>query len=220
MLISIIREESALIMMTREQIKERSKAQLGSNIFGNLWLMALLVCFVYSAIISAASAITYSVGAIILAGPLSYGLSWVMLGLARGSGAVKVEDLFKGFTNDFGKNLILGVMISIYTFLWSLLFVIPGIVKAYAYSMAYYIRLDHPEYDWSTCIKESERMMDGHKADLFVQDLSFIGWFIVGGLCLGIGTLWVYPYCSLARANFYESVRAQYAQRTAQQPVM
>ena len=85
--------------------------------------------------------------------------------------------------------------------------IIPGIVKAYAYSMAYYIKLDHPDYGWNACITASRQLMDGHKWEKFVLDLSFLGWIIVGSLCLGVGTLWVTPYMEAANAQFYEYVR-------------
>ena len=116
------------------------------------------------------------------------------------------ESLFDAFPFA-GKVILLQIVISIFVFLWSLLFVIPGIVKAYAYSMAYYIKLDHPDYGWKACIDESRRLMDGHKWEKFVLDLSFLGWIIVGSLCLGIGMLWVTPYMEAANAQFYEYVR-------------
>lgn len=196
--------------MNRVQIKERAKSLLGNNLFGNIWLMAVLVCFISTAAISVAGSLLPGLGTILISGPISYGLAWVFLGLARGSNDVKIEDLFKGFTNDFVKNFVLGFMISLFTALWSLLFIIPGIIKGLAYSMAFYIRLDHPEYDWRTCINQSERMMEGHKADLFVQQLSFIGWILIGSLLCGIGVLWVTPYISLSQAVFYEDVKAKY----------
>lgn len=197
-------------------IKQRAREQLGGDIFKNNWLMAVVVVIIMGAI-SGALAVT-GVGAIatiVVTGPLTYGAAWIFLGLARGAGSIKLEDLFKGFSNDFGKNFLLYLMQDIFIFLWTLLFIIPGIVKTYSYSMAFYIRLDHPEYDWRACLDESRRMMDGHKADLFVMDLSFIGWIIVGALCLGVGTLWVSAYMSAARANFYEALLAEKAQPAA-----
>ena len=76
----------------------------------------------------------------------------------------------------------------------------------YSYSMAFYIQQDSENKDWNYCITESRRVMNGHKWDLFVLDLSFLGWYIVGMLCLGIGVLWVTPYHQMARAHFYETV--------------
>ena len=92
----------------------------------------------------------------------------------------------------------------LFIFLWSLLLFIPGIVKAYAYSMVYYVKADHPEYGWRECLDESQRLMTGHKWEKFVLDLSFIGWGIVGSLCLGVGTLWVMTYMAATEAQYYE----------------
>ena len=71
-------------------------------------------------------------------------------------------------------------MTRLFTILWAMLFIVPGFVKSYSYSMAMYIKVDNPDYDWRKCIDESQRMMQGHKWDLFVLDLSFIGWLFVG----------------------------------------
>ena len=72
--------------------------------------------------------------------------------------------------------------------------------------MSYYISLDRPDLSANDCITESRRMMDGNKWRLFCLDLSFIGWYIVGSLCFGVGILWVDAYHSMARANFYEDL--------------
>ncbi|MBO6019888.1 MAG: DUF975 family protein [Clostridia bacterium] len=102
--------------------------------------------------------------------------------------------------------MLLGLLQYIFIFLWSLLFIIPGIVKMYSYSMSYYLAINHPDWDWKQCIDESRRIMDGNKWKLFVLDLSFIGWYIVGMLACGIGVLWVYPYNEAARAEFYQEL--------------
>lgn len=194
----------------RAQVKANSKAQLGNNLFGKIWLMALVAIFIQSIIISIAAYIPVvgSFASIILAGPFGIGLSLVFMKLARNHNNVDLADLFTSFSDRFGKDFLLGLMIFVFTFLWSLLFIIPGIVKSYAYSMAYYISLDHPEWGWKECIEESKRITQGHKGELFVLDLSFIGWYIVGSLCLGIGILWVNPYHNTARANYYEALKA------------
>ena len=191
--------------MSRQEIKSRAKSSLGKGIFSTGWLMAVLAVLIYSAI---NGILSYTiVGVLIDAGALSYGLVYAFLKNSRDGQPIEIGDLFSGFTHDFVGNLLLGLMVSIFTFLWTLLFIIPGIVKAYSYSMSFYIKVDHPEKGWKECIDESRKMMNGHKMDLFIQDLSFIGWMIVGSLCLGIGTLWVTAYMQAARAQFYESIK-------------
>ena len=189
--------------MTRREIKARAKQQLGGGIFKNGWLMGLLVCFIVSAIITASGSILPGVGALVLAGPLTYGLAAIFLRQARLRCEISVDSVFEGFKADFGGTFLISLMSGIFTFLWSLLFVIPGIIKTYAYSMAYFVKVDHPEYGWNQCIKASIALMKGNKWRLFVLDLSFIGWYLVGSLCLGLGTLWVTPYHQAARAQFY-----------------
>lgn len=204
----------------RVQIKENSKTLLGNNLFGKTWLMALVVCLIQSAILSLCSQVPYVgfVGNLVLTGPLSMGLSLVFMKLVRNHPEIELGDVFFSFSQRFSKDLILGLMITVFTLLWSLLFVIPGIIKSYAYSMAYYISLDHPDWGWKECIDESIRITEGHKGELFVLDLSFIGWYIVGSLCLGVGALWVSPYHMTAQAHYYEALKAT-AQPTYQAPV-
>ena len=187
--------------------RANARTQLGGSIFSNNWLMALLVCLIYSVIISAADSMV-GVGSLILTAFFAYGTAHVFLQLIRGQkNKIEIADLFKG-TDHFGDLVILSILQTLFTFLWGLLFIIPGIVKSYAYAMATYLKYDHPEYDWRKCLDESQRWMDGYKWQLFCLDLSFIGWYFVGLLCCGIGTLWVTPYHEAARANFYENLRA------------
>lgn len=194
--------------MTRQEIKEKAKEQLGRQIFGNDWLWAVLAVLIYSLIVGAAGSVIFGIGWLIVTGPMSFGLTFLFLKQARDGQQMELGDLFKGFKDDFSQTFLIGLMTYIFVFLWSLLFVIPGIIKSYSYSMAYYIKADNPDYDWRACINGSKEMMKGHKWDLFVLDLSFIGWLIVGCLLLGVGTLWVLPYMEAARAQFYESIKS------------
>ena len=198
-------------MNQNKVFRANARAQLGGKIFANNWLMALLVCLVYSLIMGALTATGIgSIATILLGGFFLFGLARVFLQLVRGQkDKVEVSDLFSG-SSEFGSLIVLNLLVGLFTFLWALLFIIPGIVKSYAYSMAFYIKHDHPEYDWKQCIDESQRYMKGYKWQLFCLDFSFIGWILLGTLCCGIGTLWVTPYQMAARANFYENLKAIY----------
>jgi uncharacterized membrane protein len=145
---------------------------------------------------------------ILLTGPFTYGLGKTFLDLVMGGEKVKIESVFSGFRK-YGENVLLGFMMGLFTALWSLLFIIPGIVKAFAYSMSFYVKVEHPDYGWRECMKESERLMKGYKFSYFVLQLSFIGWYIVGMLTFGIGMLWVLPYQECTNANFYAWLSAQ-----------
>ena len=148
---------------------------------------------------------------ILITVPLTYGLKKSFLDLVMGRSELNIESLFSGFKS-YGDIVSLGFMTWLLTFLWSLLFIIPGIIKSYAYSQAYYVKAEHPEYNWRQCLDESEEMMRGYKFSYFILQLSFIGWIIVGALACGVGTLWVSPYAECTYANFYAWRTAQNAQ--------
>lgn len=114
----------------------------------------------------------------------------------------ELKDLFSQF-HRFGDGFCLSLLQGLYIFLWSLLFIIPGIVAGYRYAMAPFIMVEHPDMTASEAINASKQMMDGHKAELFFLDLSFIGWALLSVLTLGIGSLWLNPYMSAAYAAFY-----------------
>lgn len=195
--------------MTRQQIKAMARAQLGNQIFGNTWLIAVVVAVIQTAISYLVNAIPGigQIASLLLSGPVAYGVSAMFLKQTRTGEKMDIGDIFNGFREDFSNTFLIGLMTTIFTMLWSLLFIIPGIVKALSYSMAMYIKVDHPDYDWKQCIDESQRMMQGHKGELFVLNLSFIGWMIVGAFCAGIGSFWVNAYMQAATSQFYENLR-------------
>ncbi len=117
----------------------------------------------------------------------------------------ELKDLFSEFDR-FGDGFILSLLTSIYIFLWTLLFIIPGIIAALKYAMAPFIMAENPGMKPSEAITASKEMMDGHKADLFTLDLSFIGWAILSALTLGIGSLWLNPYMNMSYAVFYRDL--------------
>lgn len=94
----------------------------------------------------------------------------------------------------------------IYVFLWSLLFIIPGIIAGYSYAMTGYILAEHPELTASEAIAQSKQMMEGNRFRLFCLQFSFIGWDLLCSLTLGIGYLWLGPYKQAATAAFYREV--------------
>lgn len=95
-------------------------------------------------------------------------------------------------------------------FLWTLVFIIPGIIKSYAYSLVPYILNDNPEIDPKEAIALSEAMMQGHKGELFLLQLSFIGWSILGAFTLGILYLWLIPYMQTAMTKFLYEIKTNY----------
>ena len=118
---------------------------------------------------------------------------------------LQFSDLFSQFER-FGTGFAQKFLRTLFTVLWSLLFIIPGIVKGLSYAMTPFILEEHPEMTASEAIKASMRLMDGHKMDLFILGLTFIGWQILACLTMGIGFLFLNPYMNAAYAAFYRSI--------------
>lgn len=118
------------------------------------------------------------------------------------------HDLFSQF-HRFGQGFAQVFLRDLYTILWSLLFIIPGIIKSYSYAMTPFIMADNPDMSAKEAIAASMELMDGHKGDLFILGLTFIGWELLCVLTLGIGTLWLNPYMNASYAAFYRKLLAQ-----------
>ncbi len=115
-----------------------------------------------------------------------------------------------GFTGNFGNVVLTQFLRALYTFLWSLLFIIPGIVRAYGYFAVPYILAENPSIHYTRALELSRAMTMGHKGDLFVTDLSFLGWQLLNALTLGIlGVFYVNPYIYATKAEIYRFLRAK-----------
>lgn len=143
--------------------------------------------------------------------PVTYSVLWACLKLLRGEKSrIKVEDMFCAFGEGrYIKLVVLGFLIKIFTLLWTLLLIIPGIIKAISYSMAPYILLDNPEMSVMDAIDESQEMMRGHKMDYFLMMLGEIGFGLLSIVTLGIALFWIEGYYYVAYSNFYLSLKSQ-----------
>lgn len=117
------------------------------------------------------------------------------------------KSLYKEGIDNYGSYLVTGVLVNVFTFLWSLLFVVPGIIKSLAYSQANYVIHDNPRLKGKEAIEISKRMTNGFKGDLFSMYLSFIGWYILVGLTGGILSIYVTPYVETTAAMYYENLK-------------
>ena len=136
--------------------------------------------------------------------------------LQNSRGPAELNELGAGFRGDWGNVVLVMFLKNLFLALWTMLFIIPGIVKAYAYRMVPYILKEHPELSGTQAITLSRRMMKGHKGDAFVLDLSFIGWILLSALTFGILHLfYVGPYIQATGAELYKVVRADYEARLA-----
>lgn len=139
---------------------------------------------------------------------LVLGIYKIYLGLTQGKN-VKVGDLFFYFVGwaKIWKAFLATFFLTLYTFLWSLLLIVPGIIKSFSYALTYFVLLDHPEYTVHRAIGESKRLMQGQKWKLFVLFLSFIGWYLLVVVTFGLAQLWVTPYATVSFAHFYENLK-------------
>lgn len=188
--------------------REAAWAQLTGN-----WKPAVLVTLVYILIVGAMEgAKSLSFLSIFVLGPLSYGYYVSFLNSKRTGEVVRIENLFDGF-KDYARVFLTNLLQSIYIVLWTLLLIVPGIIKSISYSQTFFVLKDNPELKNNAAIERSMAMMEGHKMEYFCLILSFIGWLLLGILTLGIGLLWVNPYIATATAHFYEYVKENYERR-------
>ena len=188
-------------MFNRKQVKANARAALKGHV-GTAFLVLLVIGLVTGA------ATATLVGAILLGGALTAGVTLFFMKLYRKENA-SLGDGFSGFAN-YANNLVAGILVPLFTFLWMLLFFVPGIIKNLSYAMTFYILNDHPEYTATQAITESRKMMNGHKGQLFVLYLSFIGWDLLSCLTLGIlEIVYVAPYRATAVAGFYDAIKGE-----------
>lgn len=118
---------------------------------------------------------------------------------------LKVGDAFIGFSQ-YGRATTCGLATTFYALLWSLLLIVPGIVKYYAYMLTPYLAIEHPDWSITEAITESRRLMDGNKWRAFMLDCSFAGWWLLVLLTFGLLAFWLIPYISITEGVFYRAV--------------
>lgn len=192
--------------MNRAELKAAAKSQISGKI-GILFLISLIIGLISAAAGALLAGVPGGglISTIIITPAFTLSVVRVYLSLTKG-GEPKVADAFSGF-DDFWAAFKVTFLIGLFTFLWSLLFVIPGIIKSYSYSMAPYILAENKGKPALECINESKQMTDGHKMDLFVLGLSFIGWSLLCAVTFGIAAIWVLPYMQATYANAYNSLK-------------
>lgn len=147
---------------------------------------------------------------LILGGVVQLGYSRFLLNQHDGR-EYEVKDLFSQFDR-FSAGFLQLFLRNLFVILWSLLFVIPGIVKSFSYAMTPFILTDHPQMTAQEAIRLSQEMMDGHKGELFTLGLTFLGWELLNAFTLGIGSFWLNPYKNAAYAAFYRELTANQRQ--------
>lgn len=206
-------------MKTRAELKAMAKEQIRGNI-GILFVITLIIAAV-SALAGLVCGLIPVVGpfvsAIVITPAFAISVLRIYLNMAKGQKPV-AGDSFAGF-NDFWSAFKVTLLVGIFTFLWSLLFYIPGIIKGLSYSQAMTIVAENPGMSAREAINRSKAMMHGHKMDLFVLGLSFIGWVLLGAITLGIAYIWIVPYMSATMINFYNDIKPAQEEPVVEQPV-
>lgn len=184
--------------MNRKQAKK-----LALDTLKNRWGEAIVVSLLYGIILSALSALL-GVGGLLFGSILLIGYYTILIEASINK-KFNIEKIVSGLNGDtLANRIVLSVIKNLYIFLWSLLFIIPGIVKSYAYALAEFIAMENPEMSASDCLRLSQERMDGHKKELFLLDLSFIGWHILCMFTFGIGYLFLAPYMAQTRIHYID----------------
>lgn len=220
----------------RVNIKSRSKEQLKGRwglIIGTLLLGTILMNLgntIYSSILYNRLANANSINEIfevsntlsksgynaisvlwslLLSGVFQFGINRFLLNFTDNTRDPKIQDLFSGFNVIF-KTIGITVLQGLIITLGFILLIIPGIIFSFMYSQTFYILAEDNSKSVMECLKESRNMMKGHKFEMFILMLSFIGWILLSVVTLGIALLWVKPYMSTTYCNYYNELRREY----------
>ena len=193
--------------MNRAELKMAAKQQIKGKI-GILFVITLVIAVIsgIANVVLGLIPVVGSLAATVIVTP-AFALSVVRiyLNVVKGN-APELNDAFTGF-NDFWAAFKVTFLVGLFTFLWSLLFVIPGIIKGISYSMSMYVLAENKGKPALECIAESKKMTEGHKMELFVLALSFIGWAFVGAITFGIAYIWITPYMQATITNAYNYLK-------------
>lgn len=192
-------------MKTRQEIKAIAKQNFSDNYWVSVGATVLALV-----IIGAASGVTsfiMGLGVIFIFPPIIVGLQYFSLLIYNGESPT-IETMFKtGFTGYLRK--LGGILwMDLWIYLWMLLFIVPGIIKSFAYFCTPYILAEYPNVPATDALKISMRITQGHKGEIFMMSLSFFGWFMLSGLTLGIvGIFYVNPYYYVSLGGIYEELK-------------
>lgn len=213
--------------MTRAELKSAAKEQIKGNI-GKYFLCYLIVMIGYFLLVNLPiQAVTKKmtrdillgrsvsflpfifiiIFGFIIASPIQLSFVKLELGMTKNEN-IKVSGLIEGYKRT-GACIALTLLIQIFVMLWSLLLLIPGIIKSLSYSMAFYVLADNPQMSAMEALNESKEIMKGHKWEFFVLNLSFILWILLGAITFGLAFIYVMPYMRATTANFYNSIKVK-----------
>lgn len=202
--------------MSRAELKAWAK----EKIKGHIW--DLIVPIIIAAVLSSLTiggSITYNDGQLETKSGISVGLLFTFVQVGFAYFMIKfvndkdhsLRDLFS-FAKDFVRDFLVGLLQTVFIALWGLLLIVPGVIKSIAYSMVNIILADEKYNDlgFMEVLKKSEDMMQGHKMDYFLLELSFIGWHLLAVFTLGLLEIWIMPYYNTACFKFLNDIKTEY----------
>jgi len=180
--------------------------QAREALLGN-WALAIQVTVIYILGLGVIHVIPIlgSIISLVIGGPFVVGMAIFSLAISRKQDA-SVSQLFNGFSK-FALAFGAYILMLVFTILWMLLLIVPGIIAAFSYSQTFFIIAENDSIDAMTAIDRSKAMMQGHKWKYFCLCWRFFGWFILSCLTCGIGFLWLIPYVMVSFAKFYEDIK-------------
>lgn len=190
--------------MTRAELKAMAKEHINGNVV-TMFITAIVI-----SLVGAACGLVPVIGwmaTIVIFPALTLSVTNMYLKMTKKE-EVNVGDVFSKF-NQADRACWLNIIQQFFLVLWTMLFIIPGIIKSYSYSMSFYILADHPELTAREALSRSKEIMKGHKFELFILKLSFFWWYILGSITFGLAYIYVVPYVNATVANFYNSIKGE-----------
>lgn len=205
-------------MFDRVKYKRAALNTLHSN-----WTVPCLIAVVFLALSGLSNLggilVSVCVGGIMSVGIIFTFMKMISISMSLGGTAsepyenISFNTFLQGLEEHWLNALLGSLWNFLWVFLWSLLFFIPGVVKSYSYSMMFFVMAENPKISAMKAMDISKVLTSGHKADLFVMDLSFLGWMFLSLLACGLGFIWLYPYMTMAKTYaYYDLKRMAFAQ--------
>lgn len=192
-------------MKTSAELKAMAKEQLKGR-WTPIVLATLVVALISGGVRGVCLKIPYigEIFPILVSAPLGLGMSIYILKFVNGE-TPEIVEVFSGF-NRWVDSVILNFLVALFTALWSILLIVPGIIKGISYSMAEYILAENPNMKPGEAIEWSKKITNGHKARIFLVQLSFIGWGILATITV-VGLFWLIPYMNVTMVNLYNEIK-------------
>jgi uncharacterized membrane protein len=190
------------------------------------WNTLVPIWFIFFIIVGGASGflqwilpVIGTLATLIVGGPMCMGVTMIFLRIYRKE-PFEMGQVLDGF-KDFSRTFTAYLLIAIFTFLWMLLLIVPGIIAGLGYSMTFFIMAENPGISATDAMSKSKQMMMGYKWDLFRLGLSFIGWMILCVFTCGIGFLWLESYIFASITLFYKKIKGETQDNpvTAEEPI-